>query len=218
MMNRLFVSLFAAAVLASSALAQAQHWEIDPAHSTVGFTVRHMTVSNVSGQFKKFTGAVEADPADPTKSTVKVEIETASIDTGNEKRDAHLKNPDFFDAAKFPTLTFASKKIEKSGDGYKMTGDLTMHGETKEVTLDVEAPTDAIKDHQGNQRRGLSATGKLNRQDFGVKWSKTLDAGGLVVGNDVKLKIDVELVQKADAPAGAASPHPAPATEKSEQK
>jgi polyisoprenoid-binding protein YceI len=206
-MKNLLHAILLLAALSSSAFAQAQRWEIDTAHSTVGFSVRHMTVSNVSGAFTAFTGSVDVDPADPASAKVQAEIDTASVNTGNEKRDAHLRNEDFFDAPKNPKITFVSKKIEKAGEGLKMTGDLTMHGVTKEVTLDVEAPSDAITDQKGNQRRGVSATGKLDRKEFGLNWSKTLDSGGLVVGNEIKLKIDLELISKA---APAASPAPSP--------
>lgn len=205
-MKNITRSILLIAALASAALAEPQHWEIDPAHSTVGFTVRHMTVSNVSGAFTAFKGSVDVDPSDPATAKVQAEIDTASVDTGNEKRDAHLKTADFFDAPAHPKITFTSKKIEKSGEGLKMTGDLTMHGVTREVALDVEAPSEAITDQKGNQRRGISATGKLDRKDFGLTWSKTLDGGGLVVGNEIKLKIDLELIHSKAAPAASPSP------------
>ena len=200
------VSLLALA-LATGAAAAPSHWEIDPAHATVGFSIRHMMVSNVGGAFSKFTGSVDVDPADPTTATVKADIDTASINTGNEKRDGHLRSPDFFDAAKFPTISFVSKKIEKNGDKLKVTGDLTMHGVTHEVALDVDGPTDAVKDPMGHTRRGVSVSGKVNRKDWGLTWSKTMDGGGLVLGDEVKLNFELELVEK---PAGGdASPSPA---------
>jgi polyisoprenoid-binding protein YceI len=210
------LSMLLLLVLAAGLRAETTHWEIDPSHSTVGFSIRHMMISNVSGSFTKFTGSVDVDPSDPTSAQVKVEIDTASINTGNEKRDDHLRNPDFFDAPKFPKTTFVSKKIEKSGEGLKLTGDLTMHGVTKEVTLDVEGPTQEIKDPYGNQRRGASATGKINRKDWGLTWSKNMDGGGLVLGDEVKLNIEVELVHKPGQPAGTASASPAPEVEKKE--
>lgn len=200
-----------ALALASGSVADPTHWEIDPAHSTVGFQIRHMMVSKVSGSFGKVKGGIDVDGTDPTTAKLEVEIDAASINTGNDKRDDHLRNPDFFDVAKFPKLTYVSKKVEKTDAGLKVTGDLTMHGVTKEVVLDVEGPTDPVIDPWKNTRRGASATGKLNRKDFGLTWSKTMDGGGVVLGDEIKLNLDVELVQKA---APAASPSPAASPEK----
>jgi len=198
----------------SPALALAGTWDIDPAHSTVEFSVRHMMVTTVKGQFQKVKGTVELDEKDPSKSTVEVSIETASIDTREAKRDAHLKSPDFFDAAKFPALTFKSTKIEKAGKGkFKITGDLTMHGITKAVVLAVEGPSASIKDPYGRTVRGVMATGKLDRKDWGMTWNKALDSGGFVVSDEVKLDINAELAERgATPPAPAAA---APATDKS---
>jgi polyisoprenoid-binding protein YceI len=152
-----------------------------------------MAVSNVSGVLGKVTGKVTWDEADPTTASVEATIDATAINTGVEDRDKHLKSPDFFDVAKYPTITFKSKKVEKASGGLKVVGDLTMHGVTKEVVLMVEGPLPAIKDPRGNVKSGASATTKINRQDFGVSWSKTLDGGGLVVGNEVSIAIDVEL-------------------------
>ena len=198
----------------SPALALAGTWDIDPAHSTVEFSVRHMMVTTVKGQFQKVKGTVELDEKDPSKSTVEVSIETASIDTREAKRDAHLKSPDFFDAAKFPALTFKSTKIEKAGKGkFKITGDLTMHGITKAVVLAVEGPSASIKDPYGRTVRGVMATGKLDRKDWGMTWNKALDSGGFVVSDEVKLDINAELAERgATPPAPAAA---APSAEKS---
>jgi len=198
----------------SPALALASTWDIDPAHSTVEFSVRHMMVTTVKGQFQKVKGTVELDEKDPSKSTVEVSIETASIDTREAKRDAHLKSPDFFDAAKFPALTFKSTKIEKAGKGkFKITGDLTMHGITKAVVLAVEGPSASIKDPYGRTVRGVMATGKLDRKDWGMTWNKALDSGGFVVSDEVKLDINAELAERgATPPAPAAA---APSAEKS---
>jgi polyisoprenoid-binding protein YceI len=195
----------------SPALALAGTWDIDPAHSTVEFSVRHMMVTTVKGQFQKVKGTVELDEKDPNKSTVEVSIETASIDTREAKRDAHLKSPDFFDAAKFPTLTFKSTKIEKAGKGkFKITGDLTMHGITKAVVLAVEGPSASIKDPYGRTVRGVMATGKLDRKDWGMTWNKALDSGGFVVSDEVKLDINAELAEhSATPPASAAAEKPA---------
>jgi polyisoprenoid-binding protein YceI len=190
---------FAAVVLLATAVpVRAQStWEIDAAHSSVGFAIRHMMVSNVRGTFGKFSGTVKANEKDLSESTVEATIDVASIDTGNAKRDDHLRSPDFFDVAKYPTITFKSRKITPAGDKkWKVTGDLTMHGVTKEVTLDVEGPTAEVKDPQGNLRAGATVTTKLSRNDFGITWSKTLDGGGLVLGDEVNVTIDVEGVKK----------------------
>ena len=195
----------------SPALALASTWDIDPAHTTVEFSVRHMMVTTVKGQFQKVKGTVELDEKDPTKSTVEVSIETASIDTREAKRDGHLKSPDFFDAAKFPALTFKSTKIEKAGKGkFKVTGDLTMHGIAKPVVLTVEGPSAPIKDPYGRTVRGVMATGKLDRKDWGMTWNKALDTGGVVVSDEVKLDINAELAEQPPTPpAPAAAEKPA---------
>ena len=188
--------LIAALVLVTFAFAETSTWDIDTAHSAAQFTVRHMAISNVNGSFTKVTGSVQFDDADITKSTVDATIDAASIDTRVEARDADLKSDKFFDVAKFPTLTFKSKKIVKNGDKVTLIGDLTMHGVTKEVTLDVDGPTAAVSDPWGNTRRGFSATTKVNRQDYGVKWQGTLKGGELVVADEVKISLDIELVKK----------------------
>lgn len=199
--------LAASFLLLSPALAHASTWDIDPAHSTVEFSVRHVMVTTVKGQFQKVKGALELDEKDPTKSTVEVSIETASIDTREAKRDGHLKSPDFFDAAKFPALTFKSTKVEKAGKGkFKVTGDLSMHGITKPVVLAVEGPSASIKDPFGRTVRGVMATGKLDRKDWGMTWNKALDSGGFVVSDEVKLDINAELAERMATP-----PAPAPA-------
>ena len=172
-------------------------WDIDPAHTSVQFSIRHMMISNVRGEFSKVSGTVRGDQADPTRAQVEATIDTTSIDTREPKRDEHLKSPDFFDVAKYPTMTFKSKKIEKAADHrYKVTGDLTLHGVTREVVLDVDGPTAPMTDPRGNLRAGAEATAKINRQDFGLKWSKTLDGGGVMVGDEVAITVDVEGVKK----------------------
>src|SRR5262249_43401808 len=163
-------------------------------HSTAGFIIRHMMVSNVHGEFGKVSGSVVFDPDNPAQSKVDATIDASSITTREEKRDAHLKSPDFFDAAKFPTITFKSKKIWKDGAGYKMTGDLSMHGVTKEVTLDVQGPTKPIKSPMGDVRAGAQAAARINRYDWGLKWNKAVEGGDLV-GQDVVIGLDVELVE-----------------------
>ncbi|HYY05028.1 MAG TPA: YceI family protein [Candidatus Limnocylindria bacterium] len=179
--------------LALPAFAQAATWTLDPAHTSVQFSVRHLMVSTVRGAFGKVTGSVEADEKDLTRSKIQATIDTASIDTRVEKRDAHLKSPDFLDVARYPTITFVSKRIEQADPGhFKVTGDLTLHGVTREVSLDVEGPTPEIKDPRGNTRAGAQATTKINRKDFGVVWNQVLETGGVAVGDEVTITIDVE--------------------------
>lgn len=189
-------SLFAlACLLAAASFADAQTWNIDSAHSAAHFAVRHMMVSTVRGDMGKVTGTVTFDPKQPAAGSVEATIDVTGIDTRDAKRDAHLKTADFFDVATYPTITFKSKTLTPvAGGGFKMTGDLTMHGVTKEVVLDVE-PLRPEVIQGGNSRTGTTATGKINRQDFGVKWSRALDGGGVVVSDDVAITIDVELVK-----------------------
>ncbi len=183
-------------LLVSSVFAQTSTWNIDTAHSAAQFTVRHMGISNVNGNFTKTSGTVQLDEKDITKSSVEATIDVASIDTRVADRDNDLKSDHFFDVAKFPTMTFKSKKVTKNGDKLSLTGDLTMHGVTREVTLESDGLTAAVNDPKGNTRRGFSAATKVNRQDFGVKWQGTLPGGELVVADEVKISLDVELVKK----------------------
>jgi polyisoprenoid-binding protein YceI len=185
------------ATLAGAASAAAATWAIDPAHTSVQFAVRHMMVSNVRGTFTKLSGAVQGDEAKPTEAVIEVTVDPGSIDTRDAKRDDHLRGPDFFDVAKHPAITFKSKSIGAAGPGaFKVTGDLTMHGVTKEVVLDVADVTPAITDPFGKTRAGARATTKLNRKDFGINWSKTMDNGGLVVGEEVTVTVDVEAIKQ----------------------
>jgi len=173
-------------------------WDFDPAHSAAHFSVRHMMVSTVRGEFGKISGWVKLDPSDPSRTLVEASIDTSSINTREPQRDAHLKSPDFFDVAKFPTIDFTSTRIVKTGsETYELTGQLTLHGVTREITLTVESDGVETKDPWGKVRRGASATGKLNRRDFGLNWNQALEAGGVLVGDEVKISIDVELVQRA---------------------
>jgi len=196
-------ALFLALTLGSTGTAYAAEWEVDTTNSTAGFGVRHMMVATVRGQFDKVTGTVNIDDKDLTKSTIDVAIDAASISTNDGKRDEHLRSADFFDTAKFPKITFKSKKIEKAGSKLKATGDLTMHGVTKPVTLEFDPPTAPVKSPWGQTVRGVSATGKLNRKDWGLVYNKALETGGVVIGDEVTLQIDVELVAKAPATAAA---------------
>jgi polyisoprenoid-binding protein YceI len=170
-------------------------YEIDPVHSSVHFSVRHMMVSNVRGEFAKLTGTIKYDPDNPSNSSVEATIDAASISTRDAQRDTHLKSADFLDVEKYPTLTFKSKKITPQPGGGTITGDLTIHGVTREVTLDVEGPTPEAKDPWGKQRIGASATAKLSRKDFGLVWNAALETGGVLVGDEVKVTIDVEAVR-----------------------
>jgi polyisoprenoid-binding protein YceI len=172
----------------------ADTFNIDKTHSSILFAVKHMVISKVKGEFDEYSGSIQYDEADVTKSSVEVTIKTASIDTKDEKRDGHLKSPDFFDAEKYPEITFKSKYIEKSKDGFVAVGDFTMHGVTKEIKIPFEI-TGVITDPWGNTRMGVSAELTLDRQDYGVSWSQKMDAGGLVVGDDVEIEIEVEAVK-----------------------
>jgi polyisoprenoid-binding protein YceI len=187
-----------AAVLTVPGHAATSAWQIDPNHSSAQFAVRHLAISTVRGAFTKVSGTVQWDDTDITKSVVDVTIDAGSVDTRVEGRDKDLRSDHFFDVTKYPTITFKSKKVEQAGAGkLKITGDLTIHGTTKEVVLDVDGPTPAVKDPWGNQRMAATATTKVNRQDFGVKWNATMDNGGVVVGDDVNITIDVEMVKAA---------------------
>ena len=176
--------------------ASAANWIFDDAHSAADFSVRHMMITNVKGQMTGIKGVVDINDKDLSKSKVDVTLDVATITTMNTKRDEHLKGPDFFDAQKFPQIKFASKKVEKSGDGLTVTGDLTIRGVTKPSVLKVEGPSAPVKDPWGKTKRGFTATTKINRKDFGVSWNKTLDGGGVVVGDDVKITIEGELEEK----------------------
>ncbi|HWE25104.1 MAG TPA: YceI family protein, partial [Myxococcales bacterium] len=189
------------ALILFSAPAFAVDLQIDPNHSSASFAVKHMMVSTVRGTFGKVTGKVSYDPKDPTKSAAVIEIDPASIDTRNEKRDGHLKSADFFDVQKCPDMTFKSTRIEKAPDNhYRVTGDLTMHCTTKPVTLDVESFNGPVKGPQGANLYASTATGKLNRKDFGINWNKALEAGGVVVGDDILMTVELEM---NDSPAAA---------------
>jgi polyisoprenoid-binding protein YceI len=171
-------------------------WTIDPTHSEVTFKVRHLVVSNVSGEFKTFEGTVESDKEDFTDAKIKFSADIDSIDTGVEQRDGHLKSPDFFDAASHPKLTFESTGITKKGDDYKVSGNLTIRGTTKPIELTVEYGGQQ-KDFYGNTVAGFEISTKVDRQEFGLAWSAVTETGGIVVGNDVKILAHVELHKKA---------------------
>ena len=198
--------LILTAALTASSFALASTWEVDSAHAAANFSVKHMMVSNVNGSLGDVTGKVELDDKDVTKSKVEVTIDVKGLNTKQSKRDDHLRSPDFFDVEKFPTATFKSTKIEKGeGSKLKVTGDLTLHGVTKSVVLDGELANEVTNPFSGAKARGFSGTTTINRKDFGLGWNKALEAGGVMVGEDVKVAVETELVKKeAAAPAKGA--------------
>jgi len=192
------IGLASAIVLLASlsALAQTSNWNIDPAHSTAQFTVRHLGISNVAGSFTKVVGSVVLNEKDITQSQVLASIDVSSVDTRVEARDKDLRSPNFFDVEKYPTIEFKSKRMVSSGGKVQVIGDLTIHGTTHEVTLDVDGPTPEMSDPWGNSRRGISATTNINRRDFNLVYNNLLKTGEAVVGDSVKIQIDAEIVKK----------------------
>ncbi|MBC7898371.1 MAG: YceI family protein [Cytophagaceae bacterium] len=172
-------------------------WTIDPSHSTIGFAVKHMMISTVRGRFANFSGTVALDEANPANSHLDISIDAASIDTRAEQRDGHLRSADFFDVEQHPALTFKSKRVVGDpNSAFKVVGDLTIRGVTREVTLDAAFEGQG-KDPWGNERRAFSAKGKVNREDYGLRWNQALEAGGILVGNDVKIEIESEFLKAA---------------------
>ena len=185
------------------ALAAESTWNLDSNHTHSAFTIRHLVITNVRGEFGKTSGTVKLDDADVGKSSVEATIETATIDTRVPDRDKHLRSPDFFDVEKYPVMTFKSTKVEKAGEGkLKVSGNLTIKNVTKPVVLEVTGPTAEIKDPGGKVRRGISAVTKINRREFGLNWSKTIEAGP-VVGDEASIEIEAELVKQAATQAAA---------------
>ena len=174
--------------------AETARYVVDPDHSIVEFKVAHMVISKTTGHFKDYAGFIDMDPDAGTVKALEATIKTASVTTNQEKRDAHLRNPDFFDAEKYPTMIYKMKSYHKSGDGYTAVGDLTLHGVTKEVALTGNF-NGVTKDPWGNTRAGFTAEGKVNRKDFGMVWNKALDSGGLVVGDEVLIKLEIECIK-----------------------
>jgi len=196
-MKRHILTLFALAALAAPSMALASNWNIDSDHSAAHFRIEHMMISEVQGNFPELKGVANIDAEDISRSSIDVTIDAASINTGVDKRDAHLRSADFFDVEHYPTLTFTSKKIKKAwGNKLKVRGDLTLHGVTREVELVVYGPSDAAKDPWGNIRKGIKATTVINRKDFGIVWNATLDNGGLMIGDEVEIVIDLELIEQ----------------------
>ena len=171
-------------------------WKLDPAHSGAEFKLKHMMISNVKGSFSALSGTLHEDQADPTRSRIEASIDVSSLNTGDAQRDGHLKSGDFFDVEKYPTMTFKSTAVKQKGkEEFEVTGDLTLHGVTKPVTFAVEGPSTPGKDPWGNTRIGLSATTKINRKDFGLSWNAALETGGVLVGEDVQITLDVQFIQ-----------------------
>lgn len=174
--------------------AETARWDIDPDHSTIEFRVAHMVVSKTSGRFTDYRGFVEMDADAKTLKSIEATIKAASIDTNHDKRDAHLRNVDFLDVERFPTMTYKMKQYRKQGDAYTVIGDLTLRGVTKEISLSGTF-NGITQDPWGNTRAGFSADGILNRKDFGMVWNKVLDSGGLVVGDEVQIHLDIECIK-----------------------
>ncbi len=193
-MKNKFISLIIVLLIFSSELFSQQIFKIDPTHSTIGFKVSHMVVSKVRGKFNEFDATFQYHPTDLSKWHVKAIIKTASIDTDNKKRDDHLRSPDFFDAAQYPEIIFESTRFTKTEDGYVVTGNLTMRGVTREIQLPFEF-SGPITDPWGNQRVGVEGRTKIDRFDYNIRWSKTMDNGGLVVGRDVIIEINAEFIK-----------------------
>jgi len=186
----------AALVIAAfaSQAAGATTYTVDVAHTSVGFSVKHMVISKVKGHFSEFEGSITYDENDPTKTSASGTIKVASIDTDNEKRDSHLRSKDFFDAENYPEITFESKRVEKRKEGYVMIADITIRGVTKEIEIPFEV-TGKVTDPMGNERIGFEARTKINRKDFGVAWNRALEGGGLIVANEVEIELNVEAMK-----------------------
>ena len=172
-------------------------YQIDPSHSSASFSIKHMMIAKVRGGFEKMSGKLVYDESSPAKTQIEVAIESASINTREAARDTHLKSADFFDVEKFPQITFRSQTIEKASDGLKVVGELTIHGVTKQVTLEMEDPSDEVKDPWGNTKMAVSGSTKIKRKDFGLTWNAALEAGGVLVGDDVNITLDVQFVKQA---------------------
>ena len=185
-----------ASTVTAPASAAITTWNIDPAHSAAEFKVKHMMVSNVKGAFSGITGTLQLNNANPAHSSVEATIPVANLTTGDAQRDGHLKSAEFFDVEKFPTFTFKSTNVTQHTPGqHKVAGELTLHGVTRNVTFEVEGPSEPGKDPWGNLRIGLSATAKINRKDFGLTWNAALETGGVLVGEDVTITLDIQFIK-----------------------
>jgi polyisoprenoid-binding protein YceI len=172
-------------------------YKIDPVHSSAHFSVRHMMITNVRGEFTKLSGTILWDPANPGASTIEATIDAASIGTHDDQRDTHLKSADFLDVEKFPTIAFRSKEIAGAGGELEVVGELTIHGVSRDVALEVEGPSEEMKDPWGNLRIGATAATKLNRKDFGLVWNSALETGGVLVGDEVKVTLEVQAIRQS---------------------
>ncbi len=181
-----------AALLAATPALRAAEYSIDTYHSKAQFSVRHMMISNVRGEFSKVKGSISYDESNPRAIRIDATIDTTTVNTSEPKRDEHLRSADFLDTARFPTMTFKSKSARLSGGNILVTGDLTLHGVTREVVLTLEMPSAELKDPKGGARRGASATAKISRKDFGLTWNMAVEAGGVAVGDEVSIQIDIE--------------------------
>jgi polyisoprenoid-binding protein YceI len=195
-MRQLLIALGISLIFSPYLCAQDTSWRIDPLHSGAHFSVRHLMISTVRGEFTGITGPVNYDPKDPTKATVEATIDCTTVNTGVAKRDAQLKSADFFDVAHYPVMKFKSKRVEKAGDGkLKVTGDLTINAVTQEVVLDVEGPTASVRDARGNEKIGLTASTQISRKKFGITWNEVMESGGLAVADEVSIALDLELIK-----------------------
>lgn len=197
-MKSFTLPLIASLLISTSSVAATTTWTIDPAHSSASFKVKHMMISDVRGSFRDLQGSVVIDEDNLKNSQVDVKIVADSIDTGIQKRDDHLRSADFFDVAKYPSLTFTSKQVKDvTAESFKLVGDLTIHGVTKEVTLDVTGPSAEAKDPWGNIRKAAQATTKINRKDFGLTYNAVLETGGVLVGDEVQIELEVQFIKQA---------------------
>jgi polyisoprenoid-binding protein YceI len=195
-MHLLRLALGIALISPSFLWAQEANWQIDPLHSGAHFSVRHMMISTVRGEFTGVTGSVTYDPKDPTRDAVEATIDCTTVNTGVAKRDAQLKGADFFDIVHYPKIKFKSKRVENAGDGkLKVTGDLTINATTQEVVLDVEGPTASIRDPRGNEKVGLAASTQISRKKFGITWNEAMESGGIAVADEVSINLDLELIK-----------------------
>ena len=197
MFSRLPALALGLALLVSPGLrAQEASWRIDPLHSAARFSIRHLMISTVRGDFGGVTGAVRYDPANPTKATVEASIDCSTLNTGTPKRDAEMKGPEFFDVKRYPFMKFKSTKVEIAGEGrLKVAGDLTINATIRPVVLDVEGPSPSVKDAQGRTKIGLSATTRINRKDYGITWNEILESGGFALADEVSIILDIELIK-----------------------
>lgn len=197
-MKKSILLLIVTLLLTSVSIAATTNWNIDPTHSSASFKVKHMMISDVRGSFRDLQGTVAIDESNLANSQVDITIVATSIDTGIKKRDDHLRSADFFDVAKYPNLIFSSKQIRNiKNDKFELVGDLTLHGVTKEVVLNVAGPTVEAKDPWGNIRRAANATTKINRKDFGLGWNAALETGGVLVGEEILIELDIQFIKQA---------------------